>query len=845
MGTIDDMKSFLTQSGLDALCEKFHIPRTVHPELPGRNHRIRNSPTGKIGVYTRFFDFANYRIPLSQFLVDILEYFHINLSQLSVIAAAKVSHFKILCRVHSFVATVGNFRTFYINSKNKGWMSFSKRSDTGPVCYTKPLDSLKHWNDNFFWVDASAFLLSIPWHNNKTLKKDHPTPNDFNAEVCDFLATHPAPFQKFSESFLCLVGISRYYELDNNVYPMDLFAFINHVDPTKVRIGEREVREGEVLLLESTRGRVVSLAGVNEQANQNDDIQDDGVHVVNKEGAADGQENLVDAGIVRIEDKVPTTVAEKAKGSRKKRKAARGASGSNLPPKKLRAYHGTSGVGASTGGKFVVVLQGLLERSALPVEVGVTVVATLPFITSSVSLTPEHEGGGGTDSVTGSNQRTQHPAKRSLVLDPPIITTVVASTVVVVASFVLVPRAGDEPVYASIFADSTSVGTDMDSETLRPIYIPKWNVVNESALDDPDFNVGAARQTCLGAEVRIRTEHILIEKRKLEGRCSRQADLLKERDVEIAARVAELNSLKERTTALEGQVSGYELFKEQYEAVQDKQVKVLSDKVVGLDAELMGMALHLDEEFYPRFLTTIVRRRWILGRGLRLVVIKCLQSLEYFATLGGAIGGAINKDYLNHGLGFVIVAIRKKLVVVVVLVGIVETVPASSTRRRLEIPSVPGHINVRLILEIDQSLSMDVETGGIRRDTIEWHALVLIWRVRCCALEGRADAQIVREEGAGINGGELLLVSRRMVVACVVARGRELLATVGGCRFYGWRLLLREIARVECCLDSVSMYDCLYTQSPLLQNAARSDASSAHFRRHNENLLMKELLLPF
>ncbi|GJX55612.1 hypothetical protein Tco_0285509, partial [Tanacetum coccineum] len=34
--------------------------------------------------------------------------------------------------------------------------------------------------------------------------------------------------------------------------------------------------------------------------------------------------------------------------------------------------------------------------------------------------------------------------------------------------------------------------------------------------------------------------------------------------------------------------------------------------------------------------------------------------------------------YLNHGLGFVIVAIGKKLVVV--LVGIVETVPASSTR---------------------------------------------------------------------------------------------------------------------------------------------------------------------
>ncbi|GJW34913.1 hypothetical protein Tco_0057833 [Tanacetum coccineum] len=71
MGTINSLKSVLTQSVLDVLCEKFYIPDAVHPELPGPNARIRNSPTGKIG----------------------------------------------------------NFRRFYINSKNKGWMSFSKRAE--------------------------------------------------------------------------------------------------------------------------------------------------------------------------------------------------------------------------------------------------------------------------------------------------------------------------------------------------------------------------------------------------------------------------------------------------------------------------------------------------------------------------------------------------------------------------------------------------------------------------------------------------------------------------------------------------------------------------------------------
>ncbi|GJU13939.1 hypothetical protein Tco_1136335 [Tanacetum coccineum] len=703
MGTIDGMKSILTQFALDVLCEKFHIPDTVHPELPGRNDRIRNSP------------------------IDILEYFQINLSQLSVIAAAKVSHFEILCRVYGFVPTA---------------------------------DSLKHWNDHFFWVDASVFPLDVPWHNNKTLRKDpYHTPAEFDADVCNYLADNPAPFRKFLE-LLCFVGISRYYELDDG--EMDLFAFIHHADPTKVWIGEREVGEGE-----DARVPVV-----------NEEIGDDAMA-----DQIEGSDHVVQderADIVHIEGEVPTAVAEKAKG----------------------ADHGTSGAGASTGGKFVAALQSLLERSTLPVEVGVAAMDTLPFVTSSVSLTPEHEGGGRTDSVTGPNQRTQNPSERFVVLsdspchsrsntadaevssvvrslapEPPILTTTVVTTVVAAASSVLVPRVAVSRCM-QVFLPILPM-LDMDSETLRQIYVPKWNVLNESALDDPDmcrslvdhlappvlfsqlrsidydllfaeFNVGAARQTCLGAEVRMRLEHTLREKKKFKGRLIRQDDLLKERDAEVAslkaqlslkeaepaeairlrgqvalveaakaAQVNELNGLKERTTALEGQVatlesavvikdtelvssnaqitkltqdlsnfqlscdelsvkvaslefekdklvgqvstleatcsglrdevSGYKLFKEHIEAVQDEQVRVLSDRVAVLDSELMEMALHIDEEFYPRYLTTIAGRRWILGRGLKLTVMKCLQSPKYLAALGGVIGRAIDKG-MQDGL---------------------------------------------------------------------------------------------------------------------------------------------------------------------------------------------------
>ncbi|GKG33416.1 hypothetical protein Tco_0433575, partial [Tanacetum coccineum] len=142
----------------------------------------------------------------------------------------------------------------------------------------------------------------------------------------------------------------------------------------------------------------------------------------------------------------------------------------------------------------------------------------------------------------------------------------------------LVPRVGIEPVPYSIFRDSASTGEanqdvvgpshpagtelstdsffvsqDVDSETLHQTYIPKWNVINDYALDDPDvcrgvidhlaplalfsqlrsmdyeqlfveFNVGAARQTCLSSEVRLRLEHELRGRKKFEGKCAMQAD---------------------------------------------------------------------------------------------------------------------------------------------------------------------------------------------------------------------------------------------------------------------------------------------------------------------------------
>ncbi|GKF25333.1 hypothetical protein Tco_0081227, partial [Tanacetum coccineum] len=80
---------------------------------------------------------------------------------------------------------------------------------------------------------------------------------------------------------------------------------------------------------------------------------------------------------------------------------------------------------------------------------------------------------------------------------------------------------------------------------------------------------------------------------------------------------------------------------------QDAQMKVLDDKVEKLDDDLLKMALYLEEKFYPHLLTTISGRRWLLIDGLKLAVVKCLNSPKYLAALGAAISCAIEKEMQN------------------------------------------------------------------------------------------------------------------------------------------------------------------------------------------------------
>nr|GEW61755.1 putative reverse transcriptase domain-containing protein [Tanacetum cinerariifolium] len=195
-----------------------------------------------------------------------------------------------------------------------------------------------------------------------------------------------------------------------------------------------------------------------------------------------------------------------------------------------------------------------------------------------------------------------------------------------------------------------------------------------------EFNVGTTRQACLNARVRMRTEYFLSERKRLESECEKQAGLLKARDDAVSAakamekmRAAKIKALKQSNVSLKNekesldkkveelqslvpakdlelkylnvavsslrsqkdglvdqvhalettcsglcdQVFGYERLNAQIEEFQDVQMNIVNDKVAQLDADLLEMALHMEEKFYTHLLTTISGRRWLLTHGMK------------------------------------------------------------------------------------------------------------------------------------------------------------------------------------------------------------------------------------
>ncbi|GJZ00987.1 hypothetical protein Tco_0518948 [Tanacetum coccineum] len=650
--------SIMTQEMVESFCEAFYIPAGVHPTAPGRDKTIIQFSDGKVGVYARIFYYCGYRIPFTKLFMAILKYFRIHISQLSPFGAARVSHFEVLTRVLNLAPSVTVFCAFYTRSYSDGLFSFAKRSTTAPSCFTKPPDSIKSWTDHFFWVDSCAFPIFVPLYTGGILEKDYaPLLTAHQEEIVRLLESHKAPFLRYPECFLCQVQAV-------------------------------EVQKGadQVTLLESTKDcfmpLVIPAAGGSSSAAAaevpvpTEERQED---VASKDAYLNLADPDEDAIAVRQGEEM--VVSEQPKKVKRRRLAKQSDA---LPAKKLKTDHPS--LASGTGGKTLANLEQIMPE-------GSHLLARKQPVAPSI-VPPSQASEGFVDLSAQGSFKILATAESFGTLSAPVDTVAVAATT------------STRPATAS-------------KAMMDRWYVPKWNITNDSLLDDAfscctlvyrvappaffsdlctigydqlftEFNVGAARQICLGSEVRSRTEHELELKEKHRAKYAARGKLLEEKDLEIlelksklaeketeAAKAIRLrdqvSSLSGEKSALTAEVSALKVTVAQKDhdiflldshatclasGLEDAKVACTEagDTIISLTSERDRRISEVCPYLLFRFqekdggaageavLGTMQPsgRRWLLAHEVQLALLKCLKSSKYQGILGHALGRAVN-----------------------------------------------------------------------------------------------------------------------------------------------------------------------------------------------------------
>ncbi|GJT33247.1 hypothetical protein Tco_0923666 [Tanacetum coccineum] len=533
----------------------------------------------------------------------------------------------------------------------------------------------------------------------------------------------------FSEAFYIPAGVhptapGRDKTIIQFSADMGLLDFIQTADPRKVRAVEVQKGADQVTLLESTKDcfmpLVIPAAGGSSSAaaaevpvpteERQEDVAPEDAYL----NLADPDEDAI--AVRQGEERV---VSEQPKKVKKRRLVKQSDA---LPAKKLRTDHPS--LASGTGGKTLASLEQIMPE-------GSHLLAREQPVAPSV-VPPSQEGEGFVDLSAQGSFQILTTAESSGTLSAPVDTAAAVITFTRPATaFKAATDVGpSHPEESESSDDSFYEIPNVDPAMAKRWYVPKWNITNDSLLDDAfscrtlvdrvappaffsdlrtmgydqlftEFNVGAARQICLGSEVRSRTEHELELKEKLKAKyvaraeketeaaeavrlCDQVSLLSREKSsltaevsvlkVTIAQKDHDISLLDSHATSLASGLedakvacteagdkiisltserdrlisevsslhAGFQDFKKKMEVQQEEQAQELYNRVAELEAHVMDVSGRLEGEFYPTYLTTLAGRRWLLAHGVQLALLKCLKSSEYQGILGHALGRAVD-----------------------------------------------------------------------------------------------------------------------------------------------------------------------------------------------------------
>ncbi|GJS73446.1 hypothetical protein Tco_0706287 [Tanacetum coccineum] len=182
---------------------------------------------------------------------------------------------------------------------------------------------------------------------------------------------------------------------------------------------------------------------------------------------------------------------------------------------------------------------------------------------------------------------------------------------------------------AAVVADLDSENTSFTCMVGSPgsIYQPGWGVTNDCRLDTP----GVSQD--------------LVDHKAPPGIQARENDI-KNLEVLLEAK-ADMKKAAEAKNVKLAQITGEEKIKAAFEEFKKYEDEQVNSRCAKMDAQLDKLSMDFDEELYPHMLIAIVGRRWVIGYGLCLAVMRCAELSEIRRAFADVVWVGLAKDQLE------------------------------------------------------------------------------------------------------------------------------------------------------------------------------------------------------
>ncbi|KAJ0922637.1 hypothetical protein HanPSC8_Chr05g0206221 [Helianthus annuus] len=202
----------LTQEEVEAFCLEWGIGLRFKPVAPGRDTSIDRCPPGSVALYCHHFEFSNLCHPFSNFVLNVLEYYHVSFGQIHPQGLARVLHFEVLCRASGYDPTLLSFRRFFRLAKSGDWFTF-ETSQVNTCLVSSMVTTLGAWKDRFFWVSDDIVPFKMVWrHPDAVLNELEPSTLEINTRFLEIIRMSPSRVCPFPEHLLMLLGISELWD---------------------------------------------------------------------------------------------------------------------------------------------------------------------------------------------------------------------------------------------------------------------------------------------------------------------------------------------------------------------------------------------------------------------------------------------------------------------------------------------------------------------------------------------------------------------------------------------------------------------------------------------------------